>query len=234
MIAAGSLRLGLLGGTLDPVHRGHVAAAHAARQALALDRVFLMPARVPSHRGVPGASGWHRFAMAAMAVDGEEGLAASDIELARSGTTYTWDTLEALSVAGYAPSQLYFITGADAFAAIETWHRYPDLLDRAHFVVISRPGHPLVSERAWPDDVRPRVRRIGAADAAALAGNADARTFVWMVEATTPDVSSTVVRERVHGGADVDALVPPRVAAHIRRHGLYDAADAARTLHGED
>lgn len=234
MTAAGSLRLGLLGGTLDPVHRGHVAAAHAARQALALDQVFLMPARMPSHRGVPGASGWHRFAMAAMAVDGEEGLAASDIELARSGTTYTWDTLDALSVTGYAPSQLYFITGADAFAAIETWHRYPDLLDRAHFVVISRPGHTFVPERACPAEVRPRLRRTGPADAASVAGNADARTFVWLVEATTPDVSSTVVRERVQEGADVDALVPLRVAAHIRRHGLYDAAHAARTLHGED
>lgn len=234
MTAAGFLRLGLLGGTLDPVHRGHLAAAHAARQALALDRVFLMPARLPSHRGVPGASGWHRFAMAAMAVDGEEGLAASDIELARSGTTYTWDTLEALSVAGYAPSQLYFITGADAFAAIETWFRYPDLLDRAHFVVISRPGHSLPPEHAWPDEVRPRVRRITAEHAAPSPTDAANRTLVWLVEATTPDVSSTVVRERVDAGTGVDALVPPRVAAHIRRHGLYDAANAARTLHGED
>jgi nicotinate-nucleotide adenylyltransferase len=232
MTSARSLRLGLLGGTLDPVHRGHIAAAHAARQALALDRVFLLPAHVPSHRGVPGASGWHRFAMAAMAVEGEDGLAVSDMELARPGTTYTWDTLGALAVAGYAPSQLYFITGADAFGAIETWHRYPDLLHRAHFVVISRPGHPIDQQRDWPEAVRRRVRTLDGIDATTPARDA-ATTGVWLVEATTPDVSSTTVRERVQAGSDVDALILPRVAAHIRRHGLYDARDTARTLHGE-
>jgi nicotinate-nucleotide adenylyltransferase len=233
MTSARSLRLGLLGGTLDPVHRGHIAAAHAARQALALDRVFLLPAHVPSHRGVPGASGWHRFAMAAIAVEGEDGLAVSDMELARPGTTYTWDTLEALAVAGYRPSQLYFITGADAFGAIESWHRYPDLLDRAHFVVITRPGHPIDTERDWPVAVRHRVRTPDAVAPATLAVHSAGTTSVWLVEATTPDVSSTIVRERVQAGSDVDALTMPRVAAHIRRHGLYDARDTARTLHGE-
>src|SRR5690606_10464326 len=99
------LRLGLLGGTLDPVHRGHVAAAQAARQALALDRVWLMPTHVPAHRVTPAASGWHRFAMAAMAVEDDPHLGVTDVELARSGLTYTWDTLDALATAGYRASQ---------------------------------------------------------------------------------------------------------------------------------
>jgi nicotinate-nucleotide adenylyltransferase len=222
------LRLGLLGGTLDPVHRGHVAAAQAARQALALDRVWLMPAHVPRHRGSPAASGWHRFAMAAMAIEDDPHLAVSDLELARGGPTYTWDTLEALAARGYEPSQLFFITGADAFGAIESWHRYPALLDRAHFVVVSRPGHPLVFAHEGPPVVRERVRWVSRGETP-VPGQPPA---VWLVEADTPDVSSTDIRARIAAGAPIDDLVCPRVDAHIRRHALYDAAPV-RTLHGE-
>lgn len=218
-----ALRLGLLGGTLDPVHVGHTAAAQAARHALALDHVWLMPAHVPSHRAAPGASGWHRFAMAAIAVDSEPGLGVTDIELARTGTTYTADTLDALSVAGYRPSQLFFITGADAFSAIASWHRYPQLLDRAHFVVVTRPGHALAPETAWPVEVRQRVAIIAPGGQATPAPGPDEPPRVWLVEARTPDVSSSIVRERVRDGGDIDAFVVPRVAAHIRRHGLYEA-----------
>lgn len=223
------LRLGLLGGTLDPVHRGHVAAARAAQHALALDRVWLMPTHVPAHRTTPAASGWHRFAMAAMAVEHEATLAVTDLELARPGPTYTWDTLEALASAGYRPSELYFITGADAFAGIATWHRFPDLLDRAHFVVVTRPGHAFDAAANGPAEVRARVRRV--TDPVSPA--ADTPPAVWVVEADTPDVSSSEVRTRLAAGETTDDLLDPRVIAHIRRHGLYDAAAPARTLHGE-
>lgn len=229
MRPAGTARLGLLGGTFDPVHRGHIAAARAARLALALDQVWLMPAHVPSHRAVPGASGWHRFAMAAMAVETEDGLGVTDIELARSGTTYTWTTLEALTAAGFAASQIFFITGADAFAAIDTWHRYPALLDRAHFVVVSRPGHDVVPTRDWPAAVQTRVSPIEQAVRCRRTGHSDT-TRVWLVEAATPDVSSSQVRSRVQAGADVEPLILPRVAAHIRRHGLYEAPAGGEDL----
>ncbi len=232
MRPVGTARLGLLGGTFDPVHRGHLAAARAARIALGLDHVWLMPAPLPSHRATPGASGWHRFAMAAMAVEDEDGLGVTDIELARSGLTYTWDTLEALTAAGLAATQLYFITGADAFSAIATWHRYPDLLDRAHFVVVTRPGHDVVPARDWPAEVQARLETPGTSSAPGRGDITDVPR-VWLVEAGTPDVSSSQIRSRVRGGEDVGPLVLPRVAAHIRRHGLYDAPPAARTLHGE-
>lgn len=223
------MRLGLLGGTLDPVHRGHIAAAQAARQALALDSVWLMPTHVPGHRSTPAASSWHRFAMAAMAAEDDPYLAVSDLELARSGPTYTWDTLETLAAQGHQASQLYFITGADAFGAIESWHRYPALLDRAHFVVVSRPGHALDLEHTGPPEVRARVRRIAGGETPAP----DLPPAVWLLEADTPDVSSTDIRARIAAGRPIDDLVTPRVDAHIRRHALYDAASAARTLHGE-
>jgi nicotinate-nucleotide adenylyltransferase len=226
------LRLGLLGGTLDPVHAGHLAAAAAAREALDLDVVHLMPAHVPAQKPAPGASAWHRFAMAAMAVEGLDGLAVSDVELALPGPTFTWNTLHALAGRGYDRSQLFFITGADAFARIDTWHRYPELLDAAHFVVVTRPGHALDMEACCPEPARRRLRRAGAQppDSAELAGD----TQVWLVEAATPDVSSSAIRQRLGAGADVNDEMPSRVTQHIRRHGLYGTSASARTLHGED
>src|SRR5690349_14244009 len=135
-------RLGILGGTLDPVHVGHVETALAARDALALDHILLLPSRVPPHRPIqPAASAFHRFAMTALAVNGIDGLAASDFELSAPGTSYTAGTLERLQASGLAASQIFFILGVDAFAEIETWHRYPSVLDMASFVVVSRPGY---------------------------------------------------------------------------------------------
>ncbi len=211
-------RIGFLGGTLDPIHLGHVAAARAARAALALDRVEIVPARLPPHRpDRPCASAFHRFAMAALAVNGEDALSVNDIELASAGPSYTADTLVRLHEAGLAASQIFFITGADAFAEIETWRRYPEVLDLAHFVVIARPGHPLADlPRRLPAALAERMTRD---PAAAL----HERTVIFLVGAHTPDVSSTEIRARIGRHERLTGLVDPAVEAHIRRHGLYGA-----------
>lgn len=227
------LRVGVLGGTLDPVHVGHLAAARAASRALSLDIVWLMPAHAPALKGAPGASPWHRFAMAALAAQDDDGLVVSDLELRRPGPTYTVDTLEALAARGYAPSQIFFITGADAFAGIETWQRFPLLLDAAHMVVVTRPGHALPVQVAEHPDVKGRLIRSTDADQAA-GENPEHRCRIWLVAADTPEVSSSDIRQRILTGQEVGARVPPSVAAHIRRHGLYTSTMAARRLHGED
>ena len=208
-------RIGFLGGTLDPIHLGHVAAARAARAALALDRVEIVPARLPPHRpDRPCASAFHRFAMAALAVSGEDALSVNDIELASSGPSYTADTLVRLHEAGLAASQIFFITGADAFAEIETWRRYPDVLDLAHFVVIARPRHPLA-------DLPRRLPALAARMTRDPAAAARERTVIFLVEANTPDVSSTEIRERIGSREPLSGLVAPAVEAHIAQHGLY-------------
>jgi nicotinate-nucleotide adenylyltransferase len=229
-------RLGVLGGTLDPVHDGHLATARAARAALALDRVLLVPSGAPPHRQTqPAASGYHRFAMAALAVNGEEGLAASDIELTAPGPSYTADTLERLQATGLQASQIFFITGADAFAEIASWHRYPEVLDLAHFVAISRPGHPSTCLPSMLTRLAPRMRP-GTPEAAAAS-----KLSIFLVDASTPDVSSSDIRGRLRRGERVEGLVPPAVYAHIRQHGLYapfpapgTAPSTADQLHGED
>lgn len=227
------LRLGVLGGTLDPVHSGHLAAARAAARALSLDRVWLMPSHVPAHKAAPGASPWHRFAMAALAVAGDDTIAVSDLELARSGPTYTWDTLRALAAQGFRPSQIFFITGADAFAGIETWHRFPEVLDAGHFVVVTRPGHELPEAVRNHPQVAPRLRTCAGGIAGGPPEPAES-CRIWLVCADTPDVSSSEIRQRILTGQEAGPDVPASVAAHIRRHGLYTPATAARRLHGQN
>lgn len=222
------LRLGVLGGTLDPVHHGHLAAARAAVEALSLDRVWLMPSHEPAHKAAPSASPWHRFAMAALAVSDDPRLEVSDLELSRPGPTYTYDTLHRLADEGLTPLQLFFITGADAFAAIDTWHRFPDVLDAGHFVIVTRPGHRLPARITAHPAIAPRLRRVGQRP-----GHPASSCGIWPVEADTPDISSSAIRERILTGQEIGDDVPASVAMHIRRHGLYTPSAAARRLHGQ-
>ncbi len=227
------LRLGVHGGTLDPVHDGHLAAAHVAARALSLDVVWLLPSHVPAHKAAPSASPWHRFAMASLAAAEDPLIAVSDLELARPGPTYTWDTLHVLAAQGFRPSQIFFIVGTDAIAGIDTWHRFPAVLDAANFVVVTRPGQPPPIEALTHPAVAPRVRRHGNGDAA-IAPDPEDSCGIWLVEGNTPDVSSSDIRQRILTGEGAGPHVPALVAAHIRRHGLYSPSPAARRLHGED
>jgi nicotinate-nucleotide adenylyltransferase len=212
-------RLGVLGGTFDPIHVGHLAAADAARRALGLDRVLLMPSHTPPHRPQqPQASPFHRFAMAALAAQGHAGLAASDLELQAPGPTYTSDTLERLTACGYRPLQIFFITGADAFAEIDSWRDYPAILDRGHFVVISRPGLPA-------EALRNRLPALASRMTTASEGLSS--PAIVLVDAATPDVSSTAIRQRSASGLPLNGLVPSLVADHITRHQLYSGRSVA-------
>jgi nicotinate-nucleotide adenylyltransferase len=218
MTASG--RIGLLGGTFDPFHHGHLAVALAADAALDLDAVYVIPAAVPPHRpSQPGASASHRFAMAALGVAETPGLRVDDRELIRSGPSYTSQTLALFTAEGWAPSQIFFITGADAFAEIATWHDYPGILDRAHFVVIARPGHDV---RALGDQLPALSRRMRVADSASPPGVDETREpAIWLVHAKTPSVSATAIRDAAAEGRPIAGLTPPLVEQHILRHGLY-------------
>jgi nicotinate-nucleotide adenylyltransferase len=225
--ASRGIRIGVLGGTLDPIHCGHVDAALAARDALGLVRVVIVPSHVPPHRPArPNASPFHRFAMAALAVNGLAGLSVSDDELLAPGPSYTANTLERLHAQGWSPLQIFFVIGADAFAEIATWHRYPGVLDLAHFVVISRPGHTIDGATRRLPELAGRIASIGHAQAAA-------QPSIVLLEASTPDISSTTVRDRIRRGEPIGGLVPAAVEAHIQQHGLYQASTADQ-LHGED
>lgn len=226
---AHTARIGLLGGTFNPIHRGHVAAALAAREALDLHRVVLLPAHVPPHRAMqPRASGYHRFAMTAIAAQEADGLEASDIELRATGPSYTAHTLAAFHRTGVTASQLFFIIGADAFAEIATWFDYPHILDAAHFVVVSRPGHRHDEVLTRSPTVAARVVDLRGHEQPAEA--IPEGTTVIFLATTTADVSSTGVRRRLDAGQPIDDLVPPAVARHIARHHLYQPRTSGNPL----
>ena len=228
------MKLGVVGGTFDPIHNGHIAAAAAAQQALELDAIMLIPSRIPPHRASPAtASAEHRFAMAQLAAADRPGWQASRIELDREGPSYSFDTLvelreklrgeaamseapgDAISGAGNRVEwQIFFIVGADAFAEIATWSRYPAVLDLAHFVVVSRPGITL-------DSLREKVPSAFSHRPSAIGLQPSAKTRVILVEADTPDISSTEIRRRVRAGESLRGLVPESVAAYINAHRLY-------------
>ena len=133
-------RVGILGGTFDPIHFGHMGVAEAAEKALGLTRVYVVTANVPPHRRQPVASPFQRYAMVVLAVGHRPNWRASDMELRLEGPSYTSDTLGRYNQRGYERQELFFVIGADAFADITTWHDYPRILDAANFAVVSRPG----------------------------------------------------------------------------------------------
>jgi nicotinate-nucleotide adenylyltransferase len=233
-------RIGIMGGTFDPIHWGHLEAAFAAETALKLMRLLVITSNVPPHRDPPRASGYHRFAMVALAVSGRNGWRASDLELRLDSESYTADTLRRFHDRGYAPAELFFIIGADAFADIQSWKDYPRVLEYSHFAVVSRPGHPVSDlPHRLPDlanrMVKPPLDLISYLD-----------PMIVLIDSPTSDVSATQVREQRGRGESVAGLVPDPVRQHIEQHGLYtsqtpgrrasDAASAALSgrIHGED
>jgi len=213
-------RVGLLGGTFDPIHHGHVAAARAAQQAVALDSVRFLPSARPPHRAdSPRASEYHRLemirlALADAAAGGDAEWEVSDLELRRDGPSYTYDTFSALHAEGLTPLQIFFIIGADAFAEIASWHRYPAVLEAAHFAVVTRPGISL-------DSLRRRLPALADRMIAPSAVTDSSHPRVVLIESSTPSVSSTDIRARASRGEPLNGLVSPSVAAYIEQHSLY-------------
>jgi nicotinate-nucleotide adenylyltransferase len=213
--ARGRRRTGVLGGTFDPFHCGHEAAALAAQRALSLEHVVLVPSRQPPHRSTrPLAFAADRLAMAQIAASAHNSWSVSDTELKRTGPSYSFDTLAEFGAQGLTPSEIFFITGADAFAEIATWSRYPSVLDLAHFAVIARAGITL-------DSIGNRLPSLAGRLTTPALFSGSERTRIILIDATTPAVSSTEVRRRVQYGESITGMVPSAVETYIRDHRLY-------------
>ena len=239
-MAAALRRIGILGGTFDPIHCGHLDVADAAGNELKLTRLYVITSNVPPHRPQPLASSYHRFAMVSLAVLDRPDWRATDLELRHDAPSFTAHTLDLFHERGYLPSELFFVIGADAFADIASWRDYPEILDAAHFAVVSRaklsvnelPRQlPHLADRM----VRPSIAEVGQID-----------PLIILIDAPTANVSSTAIRQRLVKGESIAGLVPPLVQQHIERHELYSSmtpgrrrSDASRTqaagrLHGKD
>lgn len=196
------MRIGILGGTLDPIHNGHIEIALAAMDVLGLDGVALMPSGDPPHK--PRVTDKHdRLEMARLAAAQHPGLYASDVEINRRGVTYTVDTLSALSVERPDVKWTYLI-GADTLNTLESWREFGRVARLCDFAVINRPGC----------DVELAKLR-----AKAIMACYD--TKVSLLPLSGPALSSTAIRARVAAGEDIAGEVPAPVADYIRDHGLY-------------
>lgn len=210
----------MLGGTFDPVHRGHVASAIEVADALALDRVLLVVSARPPHKpGGARASADHRLAMTALAARADARLEACGLELERSGPSFTVDTLSVLA-ARHPESRVTLIVGIDAFEEIATWKQAERLFEYADIVVTTRPGHGWEAGRLeWPfaasDDGRYDP---------AIAGYVHRHgSTLTSIELAGVEVSASEVRGRLEAGRPVDDLVGADVAAYIAKHQLYGA-----------
>jgi nicotinate-nucleotide adenylyltransferase len=218
MSAGAAARIGILGGTFDPVHRGHLASAEHVARACDLERVLLVLSARPPHKAeVAHASVEDRLAMLRLAVAGHPLLEASDAEVRRSGASYTVDTLSELARAR-PEAELFLIVGIDAWLEVDTWHRPEELLARANVIVTTRPGAHFPRTGVVP----PVVARAACCYDPSIGSyvhKSGHRLAVQPIDGV--EASSTDIRRRVREGRPIDHLVEPSVADYIHRHGLY-------------
>lgn len=195
------MRLGVLGGTFDPIHRGHLEAARAAIDCAALDRLLLVPSGRPPHRHGAVANAEQRLEMSRLAIAGDPRLAVSDIETRREGLSYTSDTLEELQ-REHPSDKLFLILGWDAARLFGTWHEPDKVRGLASVVVVTRPGS------ATPDSAALQVAGL------------DPATTI-LCERVTPDISGSALRRAIARGETVGDRLPDGVAGYIAKHGLY-------------
>jgi nicotinate-nucleotide adenylyltransferase len=213
-------RVGLLGGTFDPIHLGHLHAAEVAARRFGLDPVLVIPSYAPPHKDRrTGAPAEDRFRMVELACAGRPGLAPSRIEVEARGTSYSIITLE--KVRRLHPSaRLFFVVGADAFRDIETWRDYERVLEECRWIVTDRPGTRLAGLRdILGGRLRDRMRELRPGEAATEEVLESAWIFLLPIDAL--DISATEVRRRVRAGESIAGLVPEAVAAYIRSRSLY-------------
>jgi nicotinate-nucleotide adenylyltransferase len=213
------MRTGILGGTFDPVHFGHLGIARAAMGFAGLDRVLLLPCASPPHKQRRDLTdGYRRFAMLTLATQDSPDLLASPHELLRGGTSYTVDTLEGLA-SELPGDEIFLILGSDSFVELETWRSFREIVRRAALLVVPRPGVEAeeIARRA-PEALTAILLPRGAPLPAPSAG---ALPFAAVVEAVSVDISSTDIRTRAREGRPITGLVTAPVETYIRRQGLY-------------
>lgn len=205
----------ILGGTFDPIHLGHLHAARRARAALGIPTVTLLLAARPGHRTEPLAGVEDRWRMLCLAMGETAGLLASDLEIVRSGPSYTVDSLSELR--GAEP--LAWLIGRDALSDVPTWHRASELASLCHFVVLDRPG------RGQGEPFCPRGFEV-----VEMASDLEARPSggLYCLPNAMLDVSASQVRRIVAEGGDASALLPSDVWTYICRRGLYRSCEVER------
>ncbi|MFD2369759.1 nicotinate-nucleotide adenylyltransferase [Brevibacillus sp. GCM10020057] len=205
----GIKHVGILGGTFDPIHCGHLLAAEQAREQAGLDEVWFMPAHIPPHKTRAGLTpAAARLKMVELAIADHESFRVTDIELLREGPSYTYDTIVQL-VAQFPECRFSFIIGGDMVEILPKWHRYEELRRLVRFIGLARPGS--VVDQADPADDRPGTINHQAP--------LEDVTFVQM---PIWDISSTLIRAKAAAGQSIRYLVPREVERYIKENRIYE------------
>jgi len=210
--------IGLLGGTFDPIHLGHLRLAEEMVTALGLTTLRIMPSGTPPHRRAPAATAGHRREMVARAIADNPHFVMEASELERSGPGYMVDTLSVLRLEQVPDTPIILILGVDAFAGLSAWHDWTRLFELCHFAVAQRPGY-----ADWQAQLAPALREALSARLAKQADDLHACPAgrILLVESTPLDISASRIRTDLRAGRSVRYLLPDRVLEYIDTHRLY-------------
>ncbi|BCG58184.1 nicotinate-nucleotide adenylyltransferase [Paenibacillus sp. URB8-2] len=192
------MKVGIMGGTFDPIHIGHMLAAETARDAFGLEQVWFMPSHIPPHKHAAGVSGRERLELVREAIKNDESFRILDWEIVRGGVSYTIETVRQLQER-YPSEDFYFIIGADMVRYLPKWREIDELARRLFFIGVGRPGVPLDLE-LLPVHIAERV---------------------LLADMPMVDISSTMIRERASGGKSIRYMVPEAVYDYVQRGNLY-------------
>lgn len=211
-------KIGVLGGTFDPIHFGHLRTAEEIGQELGLERVYLIPAASPPHKMHDPVTPFdHRLAMVRLGVQESALLEALDLEGRRAGLSYSSDTLKELRLRLGMNTEIFFLVGNDAFLEIRTWKNCRKLFDYAHFVLIPRAGYTLETLDDFILGLDPSVKKQQNKDVYTMSSG----NHVIIYKSTLMDISGTGIRDMVRRGKSITFLVPEAVRSYISAEGLY-------------
>lgn len=201
----GQLNIGLMGGTFDPIHIGHLVTAEEARQQFSLDYVIFIPSGLPPHKDKEEVSpAEHRYLMTTLAVMSNPSFIVSRVEVDKQEPSYTIDTIRYFTARGAPGANLFFITGADAILEIFTWKDYAALMGLCTFIAVSRPEYPLEKLGEITEKLCPELK-----------------SKIHLLEIPALAISSTFIRKRAALGKTIKYLTPEPVEQYIKKHGLY-------------
>lgn len=211
-------RIAAFGGTFDPIHNGHVEVTRAVVREFALDRLLLIPAHRPPHKGSQAiADAYHRYAMSVLATLDEPKAVVSTVELESPDRPYTFETIERLKGSLEPGTNLFFVVGADSFEEINTWREPERLMTSTNWIVVTRPGHSLDSSHL-AERFQSRIVELHGAEYAPVSSD---QYQIYLTRSVSEDVSSTTIRRMVRDGESIEGHVPARVADYIAKYELY-------------
>ena len=208
--------IGILGGTFNPIHNGHLHLAERLQQTLAFEAIRFMPASIPALKDVPNISAEQRAYMVELAIVDHPTFQIDSRELERVGPSYTIDSLISLRKELGDKMSICWLIGSDAFAKLNTWHRWNELLNHCHFVVVKRP---LSEELNWNAEVKLLLETHQTNDANTLKKSASGKVLIQEIEAL--DISSTQIRQHIASKTNVSDVMPSSVIKYIQQHQLY-------------